>query len=237
MKRLFFSCLGVITVLALIVGPVVYAFHEEKQLPNFRVVRDGVLYRGAQPTLAGLKRAVHDYGIRTVVSLRDADRPDDRTEEEFCGKEEITFHRLPPKSWDTTNGPAEVESNVRKFREILADPDNYPILVHCFAGIHRTGAYVAIYRMEYEHWTNEAAIAEVKACGYEHLFDELDVLGYLEKYRPAWQQSAEPPTAAPETVRPHARKGTAARGAKNVPGERGRVSAPSTKRGASYSGR
>jgi tyrosine-protein phosphatase SIW14 len=195
MRRLFVPVLGVATVLALIIGPVVYAFHDEKQTRNFRVVRDGVLYRSAQMTLPGLKRVLHDYGIRTVISLRYEDRPDDLAEEEFCRKEEVAFYRLPPKHWDTTDGPAEAEPNVRKFRDIIGDADNYPILVHCFAGIHRTGAYVAIYRMEREHWTNEAAIAELKELGYDHLFDELDVLGYLEQYRPTWKQSPEPPAA------------------------------------------
>jgi len=57
-------------------------------------------------------------------------------------------------------------------------------LVHCFAGIHRTGAFCAIYRMEYEGWTNAGAIAEMKACGYNTLEDEWDVLGYIEKYQP-----------------------------------------------------
>ncbi|HKI30420.1 MAG TPA: tyrosine-protein phosphatase [Gemmataceae bacterium] len=220
MRRALVPLLGIATVLALIAGPIVYAFHEEKQMRNFRVVRDGVLYRSARMTLPGLKRAVHDYGIRTVVSLRDADSSD-RAEEAFCQKEEINFYRLPPKHWDTSNGPAEAEVNVRQFRDVIDDPDNYPILVHCFAGVHRTGAYVAIYRMEREKWTNEEAIAEVQALGYENLPEELDVLGYLEQYRPTWKQSKEPPAAPPTKGKPHPRKRPAPRGAKKVPSQEG----------------
>jgi protein tyrosine/serine phosphatase len=204
MRRLLVPLLGVGTVLALIVGPVVYAFHEDKQMRNFRIVREGVLYRSAQMTLPGFQRVVHDHGIRCVVSLRDADRPDDLAEETYCRKQEITFYRLPPKSWDTTWGPAPVEENVRKFREVIGNSDNYPILVHCFAGTHRTGAYVAIFHMERDRWTNEEAIADLKACGYDNLETDLDIFGYLQQYRPTWQQSAEPPAAAP-------------RGAKKVP--------------------
>jgi len=205
MRRTLVSLLGIVIVLALIVGPVVYAFHEEKQMRNFRVVRDGVLYRSARMTLPGLKRAIHDYGIRSVISLRDPDAYD-RAEEEFCNKEEINFYRLPPRHWDTSNGRAEAQDNVDQYLRIIGDPDNYPMLVHCFAGIHRTGAYIAIYRMEHEKWTNEAAIAELKALGYEHLYDELDVLGYLEQYRPTWKESKEPPIAAPSKVKGHTRK-------------------------------
>jgi tyrosine-protein phosphatase SIW14 len=214
MRRLLVPALGVATVVALIVGPVIYAFHEEKQTLNFRVVREGVLYRSAQMTLPGLKRAVHDYGIRTVVSLRDEDRPDDLAEEAYCRKEEINFYRLPPRHWDTTDGPAEVEGNVARFRDIISDADNYPILVHCFAGIHRTGAYVAIYHMERDRWSNEEAIADLKASGYKTLPYDLDLLGYLEQYRPTWKQSAEPPAALPERPRPGRRKRSPTRDAK-----------------------
>ena len=42
---------------------------------------------------------------------------------------------------------------------VMADPGNYPVLVHCFAGIHRTGAYCAVYRMEFERWDNADAMA------------------------------------------------------------------------------
>jgi protein tyrosine/serine phosphatase len=80
---------------------------------------------------------------------------------------------------------------VRKFREIMADPDNFPVLIHCFAGIHRSGAYCAIYRMEHDHWTNAQAIAELKAHGYDNLDDEWDILGYLEQYCPTWRQPDE----------------------------------------------
>jgi protein tyrosine/serine phosphatase len=205
MRRILVRLLGVGTVLALIVGPVVYAFHEEKQTRNFRIVREGLLYRSARMTLPGLKRIAHDYGIRSVISLRDADAAE-RAEEEFCRKEEINFFRLPPKSWDTTWGPAEAEVNVRRFLAILDDPDNYPILIHCFAGIHRTGAYVAIYHMERDHWSNEAAIADLKAGGYDNLDNELDVLGYLQQYRPTWKEPQEEPAPETKPARPRGKR-------------------------------
>jgi hypothetical protein len=46
--------------------------------------------------------------------------------------------------------------------------------------------------MEYEHWSNAAALAEMKALGYENLDDEWDILGYLEQYQPRWKQNFAP---------------------------------------------
>jgi protein tyrosine/serine phosphatase len=184
MSRVLAPLAGVAVVLALIVGPGIVAVRQQAQTRNFRVVRDGVLYRSGQMSTAGLSRIFHDYGIRTVICLRDGRSAAEQAEEEVCARKGITFIRLPPRNWGDGVGEAPVEENVRKFREVLADPSNYPILVHCFAGTHRTGAYCAIYRMEHEGWSNEQAIAEIKACGYRNLDEEWDILGYLEQYVP-----------------------------------------------------
>jgi protein tyrosine phosphatase (PTP) superfamily phosphohydrolase (DUF442 family) len=176
-------------VVGLIAGPVLYASHHQKQMRNFRVVRENVLYRSGQLSPEGIKRAVHEYGIRTVVSLRDArvagETPPGLAEEAYCRSLDITFVRLTPLNWAAPDGgPAPVQPNVDAFLKLMKDPANYPVLVHCFAGVHRTGAYCAIYRMENEGWTNEQAMDEMKAMGYENLPEETDIFGYLSKYRP-----------------------------------------------------
>ncbi len=190
MSRLLTNLLGVVVVLSLVAAPALFAVHQQKQMRNFREVREGVLYRSGQMTIPGLRRLVHDRGIRTVISLRDGQSEADQAEEAFCNQEEVLFVRLPPRSWgDSACGEVPVEENVRKFREVMADPRNHPVLVHCFAGTHRTGAYCAIYLMEVEHWTNEQALADVRACGYKNIDEEWDVLGYLEQYRPTWKDA------------------------------------------------
>ena len=49
---------------------------------------------------------------------------------------------------------------------VFDDPSNYPILIHCRAGLHRTGCMAAIYRMEYQGWTPERAVDEMRAHGF-----------------------------------------------------------------------
>jgi protein tyrosine/serine phosphatase len=171
MARFIPALLGSLLAALLLGGTAGYAYYRQTNYRNFRVVKEGVLYRSGQLSRAGLERVLHDYGIKTVISLRDAatpgEPPPDRAEEEFCKAQEV---------------PAL--QGVRRFLKVLDNPDNYPVLVHCFAGIHRTGAYCAVYRMEYEGWTTDRAIAEVKACGYTNLDDEWDILGFLEQYQP-----------------------------------------------------
>jgi tyrosine-protein phosphatase SIW14 len=179
-----------LVVAGLIAGPVAFAYHQRVQTRNFRVVREGVLYRSGQMTLSGLERIIHDYGIRTVITLRDApvpgEPPPDLDEEVFCQMMDIRYVRIPPRAWEAPRGggPPPVQEGVQRFLDIMADPRNQPVLVHCFAGVHRTGAYCAIYRMEFEGWSNADAMAEMKACGYENLDDEWDIRSYLEGYQP-----------------------------------------------------
>lgn len=194
MSRIIQTAVGSLTVLALMVSPIVYAVRSETKTRNFRVVRAGVLYRSGQMTQDGLLRVLNDYHIKTVVNLRDGQSEKDRAEEAFCSSEEVKFVRIMPGRWGDDGGSVPVEAGVRRFREIMSDPGNYPVLVHCFAGIHRAGSYSAIYRMEFEHWSNAQAIAEMKACGYTNLDEELDILGFMEQYRPTWMPPAEAPT-------------------------------------------
>lgn len=194
MPSLLRVAFGTITVAVLIAAPVALALHQQAQTRNFRVVREGVLYRSGQMTTAGIQRMIHDYGIRTIVSLRDSpngSRPAPDLAEELLAKNlGLNHFRFSPLSWDTTNGPAEVEGNVQAFLGIMRDPKNHPVLVHCFAGIHRAGAYTAVYRMEMEKWPNADAMAEMKACGYVTLNEELDILGFMEQFTPSWKKNS-----------------------------------------------
>jgi len=184
---------GISIAILLVGAPIGYANYRQATFRNFRTVRADVLYRSGQLGLGGLKRVINDYAIRTVITLRDAaiagETPPDIAEEEFCRKEDYGYLRITPRSWWKVDGKAPVDQGVRRFLEIMDDPENYPVLIHCFAGTHRSGAYCAIYRMEYEHWSNAEAIDELKASGYCNLDEEQDILNYLETYQPRWRRS------------------------------------------------
>jgi protein tyrosine/serine phosphatase len=195
MNRFVQWMLGLVIVALLVTGPIIYGMFIKANMRNFHQVREGVLYRSGQMSTFGLKNVIHDYGIKTVVTLRDSiyedDPPPDWAEEKYCQDQEINYVRIPPRSWWAPAGEIPADEGIRQFLEVMDNPDNYPVLIHCFGGIHRAGAFTAIYRMEYEHWTNAEAMAEMKRCGYSTLDDEWDISTYLEKYRPRWQEQRQ----------------------------------------------
>ena len=188
MTQLFRILAGLAIFVMIFASPIVYFRYRKAHLRNFRVVREGVLYRSGQMTLAGVKRIVHDYGIRTVVTLRDArrkgDPPPDLAEEQFCKRHFIKHVRIPPVAWWMPDGSCPAEPGLRRFRKLMKNPANYPVLVHCFAGLHRAGGCVAIYRMEHEGWSNEDAIKEMINIGWEDLVERRDIYLYLKDYVP-----------------------------------------------------
>jgi len=176
------SLVGVGMVLLGLAGPIGLALQQQRETRNFSVVTPGVLFRSAQLPTSGLRRLQHDYGIQAVVCIRD-ESPTTEAERLWCEQNEVRFVRIDGRNWTGKAGSSPVDGCLRQFLEVVADPKNHPVLIHCFAGIHRTGGYVAVYRMEVEGWTVEEALHELRSRGYDRIDSEEDIRGYLESYR------------------------------------------------------
>jgi protein tyrosine/serine phosphatase len=187
------STLGVTVATALVLtavaAPIAFAVRETARLRHLHAVRPGVLYRSAQLPVAGLERAVRDFGIRTVVNLRDGATAADKAEEAYCAANGIRFVRITPLKWDGVQGNAPIDAGLKTFLDVVQDPANQPVLVHCYRGVHRTGGYVAVYRMEFEAWDLARAVREMIDLGYTQIGDHGDVRAYLHSYRPSGRYS------------------------------------------------
>jgi hypothetical protein len=134
------------------------------------------LYRSGEMTAEGFEDAFARFGIRTVINVQD-DFPDpalNRTflnrktvrESEVCARHGVRYIGLAPDLIvRRTVGPRHPKV-IDQFLSILDDERNFPVLIHCKAGLHRTGILCAVYRMEYQGWSIDAAYAELKAHGF-----------------------------------------------------------------------
>ena len=77
-------------------------------------------------------------------------------------------------------------ATIDQFLELMDDPDTYPVLLHCKAGLHRTGVMVAAYRMEYEGRTPQQALEELRDNGFG-LWNSTSANDYITQYILSYQ--------------------------------------------------
>lgn len=125
---------------------------------NFRTVVDG-LYRGGQPELSHINQ-LSKLGMGTVISLRSGRKATnwERAAVEAAGMRFISV----PMYY--LNMPSH--STIDELLALLDEPAHYPIFIHCYHGVDRTGLIVAVWRMTRQNWTFHQAYDEMKRCGF-----------------------------------------------------------------------
>ncbi len=126
---------------------------ETQKVNNLYLVDTGV-YRAAQPDAAAFVE-LEQMGIREVLNLR-----------YFCSNDKpatgtsLALHHVKMLAgncdWD----------KVVKALQIIKERKG-PIVIHCKHGADRTGLMVAMYRIIFQGWDKESAIAELENGGYD----------------------------------------------------------------------
>jgi tyrosine-protein phosphatase SIW14 len=144
----------------------------QKLLPNFGEV-NGKLYRGAQPSVGGLRR-LSELGIKTIVNLRGKG--------ESVSSEEKEARALGLRFFNVPFGSASRprDADMKLVLSIINTPEYQPIFVHCKQGADRTGTVIAIYRITHDGWTDEQAKAEANHYGLH--FWEVGMKDYIHDY-------------------------------------------------------
>ena len=123
------------------------------RIDNFGRV-DSHYYRGAQPQGRDYADLVA-LGVKTVINLTSDDA--DAGEQAMVEGAGMKYVQIP-----MTTRTAPTSAQLAEFLQIVNDPAQQPVYVHCVGGRHRTGVMTAVYRITDAHWTSDQAFAEMK---------------------------------------------------------------------------
>jgi tyrosine-protein phosphatase SIW14 len=121
-------------------------------LSNWYQVDAGV-YRSEQPTRKGFEE-IRAKGIKTIINLRD--HHSDGTLVAGLGFELV---EIPMTAWHFSE-----DDIVKVLKAIQAA--SKPVLVHCQWGADRAGVVMAMYRIVFQGWTKDEALAEMREGGF-----------------------------------------------------------------------
>jgi tyrosine-protein phosphatase SIW14 len=124
-------------------------------IKNFDHV-DPHVYRGGQPTDEGIQYLAQ-LGVKTIVDLREAgDRS--KAEQFIVTKFGMKYVNVPMSG---LTPPTDAE--ITRLLAILEDTTGGPVFVHCWRGADRTGAVIAAYHIDHDHWDNAHALSDARA--------------------------------------------------------------------------
>ena len=149
------------------------------QISNFGRV-DERYYRGAQPSGRDYKDLA-SMGIKTVIDLQADGEANEAGQVRNAG---MKFYRIPMSDHSQPSDGA-----VRQFLQLVNDPANQPVFVHCHGGRHRTGAMTAVYRMTNYGWSANQAYSEMQRYDFNHGFGHGALKDFVYSYRPQLAQS------------------------------------------------
>src|SRR5215470_5053 len=145
------------------------------RIGNFGKINNNY-FRGSQPKGSDY-RDLAAIGVKTVIDLQQ-DGPSN--EAGIVTAAGMKFFRI-----GMTTSKAPTDAQVAQFFEIVNNPANQPVYVHCAGGRHRTGTMTALYRMTYDGWTADKAYTEMKQYHFEGFPDHPVLRNYVYAYTPA----------------------------------------------------
>jgi protein tyrosine phosphatase (PTP) superfamily phosphohydrolase (DUF442 family) len=197
LRKISFAC-AVATCLAVspLVGTAAQTL-ESVGVPAFNIASIGIgnfgqvsqtYYRGGQPDGSDFSNLAA-LGIKTVIDLQRDGKLVERQLVESAG---MKFYRIP-----MTTRTAPTRDELALFLQLVNDPSNQPVYVHCAGGRHRTGVMTAVYRMTHDGWTSDQAFKEMKQYdfGPDFLHPEFKQFVYAYRVEPGPALTAPTVTA------------------------------------------
>jgi protein tyrosine/serine phosphatase len=134
---------------------------------------DDILYRGGQPAESDYK-LLAAMGIHTIIDLRNDEESFAKSAAEAAGMKYFNI------SMNGVSAPSD--EDVAKFLSIVNDPASGKIYMHCKAGIHRTGAMGAVYRIAKDGWDYDKTYTEMKNYEFSAGLFHGALKSFVQKY-------------------------------------------------------
>jgi len=142
-------------------------------IDNFGRINE-TYYRGAQPDGRDYSDLA-SLGVKTVIDLQEDGLAIERQFVESAG---MKFFRIP---MNTRKAPTS--DDISRFLQLVNDPANQPVYVHCAGGRHRTGVMTAVYRMSHDGWNSDRAFKEMKQYDFGADFLHPEFKRFVYSYR------------------------------------------------------
>ncbi len=189
-KIIGFSILGIVLIL---VGKYVYDMNINH---NFETITEGKVYKSGVIPPNEIADYVKKYKIKSIVDLRFPGTQDlvnnPEIPAELTAEKEAVSKIAGVNYFNNGSDQVPAQKNLDVFFKIMDNKDNYPVLIHCYHGIGRAEMYSAIYRIEYENFTNEQARSGVRTIVKWSSFDDGKPKGeYLKAYKSRKQLAEE----------------------------------------------
>ena len=159
---------------------------------RFAEVEPGRIYRSGLMKPGPMRMVVDKMHIRRILTLLSEDpaSPEQCAEREIAAEKGLHIERIPMPG----NGCGTPEA-LDAAADFIADPSQGPVLVHCAAGVNRTSAAMAAYRMKHCGWSLEQAIAEPDRFGWS-IRGNADLCRTLREYYDARIAATRPADGA-----------------------------------------
>jgi protein tyrosine phosphatase (PTP) superfamily phosphohydrolase (DUF442 family) len=141
---------------------------------NFHQVNEHV-YRGAQPTTEGFEYLAK-IGVKTVLDLREKGERATR-ESQLVTSLGMHYVNVP-----MTGLTPPTRAEITRILVLLEEGTAGAVFVHCMRGADRTGAVIAAYRIDHDHWDNDRALKEAMSFGIS--FFQLPRKNFIRKFQP-----------------------------------------------------
>ena len=178
--------ISLIIITLLFVGKYVYDMNINH---NFETITEGKVYKSGVIPPDEIADYVKKYNIKSIVDLRFPGTADlvnnPEIPAELTAEKEAIAKINGVNYFNNGSDQVPTQENVNTFLKIMDNKANYPVLIHCYHGVGRAEMYSAIYRIEYENFTNEEARDNVRSLiKFSSFADGKPKGDYLMHYKP-----------------------------------------------------